>query len=154
MTEKAFENALKDAIKRYWPKRHSFKIASAWVGGLLDLYIRRPKFEPLWLELKYVDVSDRKSGPPEFVNIKLSGQQRNFIRKEKRAGGNAGWMVCVRVDSMRTILYSSHDADCQKVSWQDLIDKGCPGTQYSRPKEQLQELLERCYERTETRNSI
>lgn len=153
MSEKRFEDALKDMIKEYWPDAHVRKLASPFSGGILDLYIKRPGRMSMWLELKFekrastIEQALKKSPlypiKLDCKNKGLSDLQRNFIRKEQRAGGTSGWMIMVEFANQETVIYSSHDADCKQIPISVLIANGCKGKKHRRTKDQLIELFGR-----------
>jgi len=145
MSEKRFEDALKKAFKSYWPETHVKKIASPYVGGLLDLYTKIPIFKSMWIELKYhsynskMDLTKLRS-----VKLELTDLQRNFIRDEHKAGAPAGWMIAIEwCPSGDTIIVSGTDPDCEYLTPDDIMRDGVVGWKYKRPQKELETLLER-----------
>lgn len=143
MSEKRFEDSLKKALKDLWPGSHVKKIASPYVGGILDLYTKVTVFPSMWIELKYHSYKSRPILPPlRGVKLELTDLQRNFIRKEHAAGAPAGWMIAIEwLPSGHSILVSGTDPDCTVIHPDDIIKYGVVGKKYRRSKEELEKLL-------------
>jgi hypothetical protein len=71
---------------------HAFKVTTPFMVGVPDLYVKAPNFPACWIELKY-ELWDRKKG---YIPVNLSNLQRKFLQDENKAGGKAGWALCVR----------------------------------------------------------
>lgn len=142
MTEKNFENALKKMVKDYWPSSHTKKLATPYMGGVLDLYTKIPGFPSMWVELKYVKRESKIPSPLRPVKLELTELQRNFIRLEQAAGGNAGWMAAIEWSSGVSIICSGHDPDCQYLQPDDIMRLGVEGRKFHRSREDLSWLFE------------
>lgn len=145
MTEKAFENALKDGIKRTWSTAHVRKVSSQYTGGLLDLWAKLPPLPGMWVELKFVKLPKFDgTNAPTKLKLELTDLQRMFILKENRAGGQAGWMVCgMNPITKHSIIMagSSHDASYADPSLDDKIMVSI-GRGYIRSPDVLLQLFE------------
>jgi hypothetical protein len=117
-SESTFRTELVDEMKKAnW---HVVTIGkSPFMIGVPDLYIHVPDMQGLWLELKYERAT--RTGQ---VPVKLSPFQRKFLRDEQKAGGYAGWAVCVQ-DGMLWNLFAGTDYTVEKFSLPALQYRVC-----------------------------
>lgn len=95
-SEQGFEDAIKKQYKKR-PNNHVFKASMQYRGGIPDLYI-----SPRWIELKYFQIPKTLTEKLDYmIPVKLTEQQRNFLRKEQKAGGKAGWSMLVQYGDNR-----------------------------------------------------
>lgn len=89
---------------------HAIRIARMWavMGGIPDLYIKHPSYPAVWLELKV----NHKTGLN--LDVPLSPLQRHFIRREKGAGGHAGWAM-LQQTSQTWALYIGNRSETMAV---------------------------------------
>lgn len=124
-SEASFQTELLDAMRKAgW---HALKVAKLSFGGVPDLYVKAPGMPAVWVELKYVDFH------PGFsvvgVPLKLTPLQRQFMRKEQQAGGNAGWAVCVK-EGNSWDLYAGHDHTLEHIKHLHHIDRRLIGEKW------------------------
>lgn len=102
---------------------HVFSVSDRFQSGRPDLYIKHPEFPPVWLELKFVrtqgpqDDQRRKTGYP----LRLTQLQRKFIADEQKAGGHAGWALCVKEGASAWVVYASSDAEAKRAMKSDMV---------------------------------
>lgn len=141
MSEKAFEQSLLKQIKEnHGTKAHAFKVATQFKKGVLDVYTKLPDFPTLWVELKF-----KKVGPnTTSVKIELTELQRNFMRKEQKAGGNAGWMLYIVDSRGNSYIVASSDPDAERISFKMTNQMVSEGKGYQRSKETWEQLFKAC----------
>lgn len=121
-TEAQFRQEILNECKRI-KCAHVFSVSDRFQSGRPDLYIKHPEFPPVWLELKFVrtqgtqDEARRKFGYP----LRLTQLQRKFIADEQKAGGHAGWALCVKEGTSCWVLYASSDAEAKRAMKGDLV---------------------------------
>ena len=94
-SEADFQTELLKAFQKMgW---HAFKVAKLSFGGVPDIYVKAPGYPSVWLELKY-------------GRLNLSPLQRQWMKKEQKAGGKVGWAVCEKIDR-EWHLYMGTDPD-------------------------------------------
>ncbi len=83
---------------------HAVRVADMYKIGTVDMWVKHPLFPGLWIENKYVKSIGRNMG--------ISPMQRQFLKKELKAGGNAAWLCCVeREPSKRWELWVGVNPD-------------------------------------------
>jgi hypothetical protein len=88
-SERTFQAELLTQMhKQGW---HAIKLATPFLVGIPDLYVKAPIQPAVWIELKYM----KRPG-----KIALTPLQRKFIENEQRVGGYAGWAVCTENGDM------------------------------------------------------
>lgn len=118
-SEKAFKKALVTELREY--NRHVY-CTRDFGNGIPDLYVRA--HQGVWIELKFA-IGYKRPDKIEMP-LKLSALQRKFIRDEQKAGGYAGWMLCVKDWSFEHVksntnwlVFTGIDANVESV----LIDE-------------------------------
>ena len=100
--ENAFQVELKKAIIKAGGS--CIRMRHASIGGIPDLYIKHPEFPAMWIECKF-----KRNGTGKPGSLKLTPQQREFIKLENKLGGDAGWAICVKHDT-RWSMYAGRGA--------------------------------------------
>lgn len=72
-------------------------ISQKFFTGYPDLHASLPGVGSAWIECKFEARADYKGRCP----LKLTPLQREFIRREQRAGGNAGWVLCIKFSKLK-----------------------------------------------------
>lgn len=111
-SESQFHKEFRDAIKAEWPSAHVFKASDRHIAGIVDIYSCTPKFGTVWVELKFE--RDPK-GTRLSYPVALTELQRQFIKKQQRAGGQAGWCLCVKVGTNWWRYFASSDYNVKKI---------------------------------------
>lgn len=71
---------------------HAVVTHGALIQGIPDLYIQIPGWHGFWLECKFAKREKASDG----ASLALTAGQRLFLRQHQRAGGLAGWALCLR----------------------------------------------------------
>jgi hypothetical protein len=69
---------------------HAVRVADMYKIGTVDMYVKAGGKRGKWIENKYSRSMNR--------DMNISPMQRQFLKKEQRAGGDAGWMCCVEIE--------------------------------------------------------
>lgn len=107
-SERTFQTELLALMRQQgW---HAFKITTSFASGVPDLYVKAPLYCAMWIELKFMKYPGK---------ISLTPVQRKFMRDEQRAGGRAGWAVCVDGHA----LYANNNPEVISLGPKDLIQE-------------------------------
>jgi hypothetical protein len=99
--ENAFQIALKDqAIKE---GANAMRIRHFSLVGVPDLYIKMLGEPSAWIECKF------KRKCPKEGTQQPTPAQLAWIRKEQKAGGIAGWALCVKLSIIEWAIYVGVD---------------------------------------------
>jgi hypothetical protein len=110
--ENAFQVELKKAIIA--AGGNCIRMRHESIGGIPDLYVNHPEFPSLWIECKFL-----RSGTGKPGRLRLTEQQRAFLRLDNKLLGNAGWALCVKHDTLWS-MYAGRGAPT-RYEEEDLI---------------------------------
>lgn len=91
----------------------SVKIADRHTGGIPDMHVTLPQFGGTWTEIKFIKTPPKTRGYP--FRLELTELQRNFIAAERAAGGQAGWILCVKMELRLWHYYAGNDSTVERV---------------------------------------
>lgn len=98
---------------------HSRKISDRFNIGIPDLWCCYGGIG-CWLEFKYLKAPAKPETP---LKVDMTALQREFIRKEQRAGGNCGWVLGVKFTTTTWRLYAGNSPDVISVGQDSFIQR-------------------------------
>jgi len=93
-------------------KGRCLKVSDRHIAGIVDLYVCDHSFGPTWIEVKYETMPKMAKTK---IKLKMTPNQRQFIKEEQACGGKAGWLLCVKVSPRVWRYYAGSDPEVTEV---------------------------------------
>lgn len=98
---------------------HAFSVSDRFHSGRPDIYVKHPEFPGTWLELKFTRLT-KDQATKYGVRLLLSPAQRKFLESQIKAGGAAGWVLCVKMGN-QWALYAGCDPWVERALKDDYV---------------------------------